>query len=197
LNAGACGTGSEAAAGVRFAVLTAFFQLPMNLQRTAECRQRKGKTMRKHIETEAIEALRDTLRQVSVIKVKDISADQHGHRSEILGHIEIYGHAHLLACKVVKDCAPPSLKRAIRDLRGVQKERGVVVLPVVIAPIISDEAQAVCRENNTGFLDLAGNARLYLDEVFIVKRSLPHHKELPSKAEKLPTSETAHFAQVA
>lgn len=155
--------------------------------------------MRKQIESEAIEALRDTLRQVSVIKVKEISVHHRGHRSEktILGHIEIYGHAHLLACKVVKNCEPESLKRAIHELQRVQKERGVVVVPVLIAPAISDEAQRVCRESNTGFLDLEGNARLYLDEVFIVKRSLPHHKELPSQAEPVPTRETAHFAQVA
>ena len=155
--------------------------------------------MRKHIESEAIEALRDTLRQVSVIKVKEISVDPRGNRGEktILGHIEIYGHAHLLACKVVKSCDPSCLKRALDELQGVQQQRGVVVMPVLIAPVISEAAQTVCRENNTGFLDLVGNARLYLDEVFIVKRSLPHRKGLPSQAEKLPTSETAHFAQVA
>jgi hypothetical protein len=164
--------------------------------------------MRKQIESEAVEALRDTLavealrdtlRQISVIKVKEISVDQRGHRGDktILGHIEIYGHAHLLACKVVKNCEPPCLERALHELRSVQNKRGVVVMPVLIAPVISDEAQRVCRENNTGFLDLAGNARLYLDEVFIVKRSLPHQNKLPSQAEQLPTSETAHFAQVA
>jgi len=154
--------------------------------------------MRKHIESEAIEALRETLRQISVIKVKEISVDPRGHRGDktILGHIEIYGHAHLLACKIVKSCDPVCLQRALHQLQGVEKQRGIVVMPVLIAPVISDAAQAVCRENNMGFLDLAGNARLYLDEVFIVKRSLPHHK-LPPQAEQLPTSETAHFAQVA
>jgi len=155
--------------------------------------------MRKHIESEAIEALRDTLRQISVIKVKEISIDQRGHRNgqTILGHVEIYGHAHLLACKAVKECQPECLKSAVRELKGLQKELGVVLMPILIAPSISDEAQKICRENNMGFLDLAGNARLYLDEVFIVKRSLPHRKEIPSQAEPMPTSETAHFAQVA
>ena len=69
--------------------------------------------------------------------------------------------------------------------------------PVLIAPELSEEAQALCRESNTGFLDFEGNARLYLDEVFIVKRSLTHHKTLPPPAEPLPTSETARFAEIA
>jgi hypothetical protein len=153
--------------------------------------------MRKPLVSEAIEALRETLSQISVIKVKEISADPRARRGArtILGVIEIYGHAHLLACRVVKNCEPHCLKRAMHQLKRVQKERGAAVTPILIAPEISAEVQTICRDNNTGFLDLAGNARLYLDEVFIVKRSMPH--KLPSQAEQLPTSETAHFAQVA
>lgn len=155
--------------------------------------------MRRHLESEAIGALRETLGQISVIKVKDISLDHGENRGDktILGHIEIYGHAHLLACKVVGSCESMRLKRAVRDLMGIEKTRGVVVMPILITPEISDEAQAICRDNNAGFMDLEGNARLYLDEVFIVKRSLHHHKTVPPTAETLPTSETAHFAQVA
>jgi RecB family endonuclease NucS len=154
--------------------------------------------MTSHLQCEAIEALRDTLQQISVIKVKDISVDRHGHRGDktILGHIEIYHHAHLLACKVVGTCEVPRMKRAVHELQEEQKERGVVVMPILIAPTMSEQAQTLCRDNNIGFLDLDGNARLYLDEVFIVKRSL-HHKMNPPPAETLPTSETAHFAQVA
>ena len=154
--------------------------------------------MRKHFECEAIEALRDTLRQISVIKVKDISVDRQGHHGEktILGHIEIYGHAHLLACKVVSTCDVSRMKRAVHELEQIQRERGVVVLPILIAPTLSQEAQTLCRGNNIGFLDLDGNARLYLDEVFIVKRSL-HHKANTARSESLPPSETTHFAHVA
>ena len=154
--------------------------------------------MYKHPESEAIDALGETLRQISVIKVKKIIVDRHGPRGEktILGYIEIYGHAHLLACKFVASCDRAHLQRAVHQLQRVHKERGVVVMPILIAPSMSEEAQTICRENNIGFLDLEGNARLYLDEVFIVKRSL-HHKTSPPQAEKLPTSETVHFAHVA
>ena len=154
--------------------------------------------MQKHLEFEAIEALRETLQQISVIKVKEIALDRQSHRGDrtILGLVEIYRHSHLLACKAVNGCDTPHIKRAVDELRQVEKERGVVVTPILIAPTISEEAQALCRDSNIGFLDLDGNARLYLDEVFIVKRSL-HHKAIPPPAESLPTSETAHFAQVA
>jgi RecB family endonuclease NucS len=154
--------------------------------------------MHRHLDSEAIEALEETLRQISVIKVKEITVDRHGHRGEktILGHIEIYGHAHVLACKFVDKCDQLNLQRAVRELQRVQMERGVVVIPILIASTMTEEAQGLCRDNNIGFLDLDGNARLYLDEVFIVKRSLRHNK-VPPAVESSPAKATSHFADVA
>lgn len=154
--------------------------------------------MRRHPEFEAIEVLRETLRQISVIKVKEIVQENRGNRKErmILGQIEIYGHPHLLACAVLPGCETIRVKRELSKLHGMQMERGSAI-PVLIAPAISEEVQNLCRESGVGFLDLHGNAHLYLDEVFIVKRSFPYHPKLPPAAETLPKSETAHFARVA
>jgi hypothetical protein len=154
--------------------------------------------MKRNLEAEAIEALRETLRQVSAIKVKEITQETIGnHRDKmIFGRIDIYGHEHLLACKLASDCESPRVKRALRKLHGLQTDQGAKI-PVLITPAMSDEAQNMCRECGVGFVDLKGNAHLYLDEVFIVKRSLPLHSKLPPAAESLPKSETAHFAPFA
>jgi len=158
----------------------------------------EAESMQKNWESEAIEALRETLGQLSVIKVKDISVDRHGHRGDrtILAQIEIYRHTHLLVCKVISTCDAQQMKRAAHELQLAQKERGLVVTPILISPSMSEEAQTLCRERNIGFLDLEGNARLYLDEVFIVKRSFDR-KKIPPRAEPMPPSETARFAHVA
>jgi hypothetical protein len=156
--------------------------------------------MKRHLEKEAVEALRQTLGQISVVKTKEIKVESHRQRSDktIIAKVEIYGHAHRLVCKMVQDCNPAELQRTFLELRKQQHARfvGETTL-VLIAPELSEEAQTMCRESNTGFLDLEGNARLYLDEVFIVKRSLTHPKTLPPPAETLPTSETARFAEIA
>ena len=151
--------------------------------------------MKWHFENEAIDALRDTLKQISVIKIKEIEIEEHRPRGErtIIARVEIYGHAHTLVCKLVENCDRRELQRAFRELNKLQA-RFPRNTQVLIAPLLSDEAQDMCRETNTGFLDLEGNARIYLDEVFIVKRSLPLHKPIPPQAEPLPTCETAHFA---
>jgi hypothetical protein len=98
---------------------------------------------------------------------------------------------------VARNSDSAHLQRTLSDLGKVQARFPNGAIPVLIAQVLSEEVQACCRERNTGFLDLQGNARIYLDEVFIVKRSMPHGKKTPPQAEPLPTSETARFAHVA
>jgi hypothetical protein len=149
------------------------------------------------MEHDAVEALRQTLGQISVVKVKDIKLEsqRHGEKT-IIADVEIYGHAHRLVCKLVRTCDPVELQSTFVELRKMHARFAGETTPILIAPVLTEEAQSLCRESNTGFLDLEGNARIYLDEVFIVKRSLMHHK-LPPPAEPLHTSETARFAHIA
>jgi hypothetical protein len=155
--------------------------------------------MKRHLENEAIDALRMTLGQISVIKIKEIEVEGHQRSGEgtIIARVEIYGHAHRLVCKMVGSSNSHDLQRAFLDLTKLHARFPGNTTPVLIAPSMSEEAQEFCRQSHTGFLDLEGNARLYLDEVFIVKRSLPLHKKLPPRAEKLLNSETARFAELA
>jgi hypothetical protein len=155
--------------------------------------------MTRQIENEAIEALRQTLGQISVVKIREIKVESHRHREDrtIISHVEIYGHIHRLVCKLVGNCSPIELQHTFVELRKLHARFPGETTPVLIAPVLSEEAQNLCRDSNTGFLDLEGNARIYLDEVFIVKRSLLRHKTLPPPAEPLPNSETARFAGIA
>jgi hypothetical protein len=154
--------------------------------------------MKKHLETEATQALRDTLNQISVIRVKEIQVEPHGRVDKtMIARVEIYGRTHVVVCRVAGNSDSAHLQRAFMDLRKLHARYAAGATPVLIAPVMSEEMQACCRESNTGFLDLEGNARIYLDEVFIVKRSWPHIKKTPPPAESLPTSETARFVHLA
>ena len=154
--------------------------------------------MKAQLEHEAVEALRQTLSQISVVKTREIKIESDRHRAErtIIAQVEIYGHLHWLVCKLARSCSPLELQNAFVELRKLHAHFPGQAIPVLIAPVLTEEAQKLCRDSNTGFLDLEGNARIYLDEVFIVKRSLTH-KTLPPQAEKLPTSETARYAGIA
>jgi hypothetical protein len=129
------------------------------------------------LELRAVEALRALLRQVSAIKLKEMKKrESQGRRraAEILALIDVYGHSHTLACEVKTDADTRNLRDVLRDLNQSAAHLDRHATPVLIAPYLSPEARALCNESHAAFLDLEGNARLALGEVFIGKRSLRH-----------------------
>jgi hypothetical protein len=123
----------------------------------------------------AAEALKAVLCQVSQIKLKRIDMDlpDPDLKIDILAHIDVQGHSHTLACRVRASGRPEHVRMALEELRGNAARLSANATPVFIAPRLSEQAQALCRECRACFLDLEGNARLELGEVFIGKRSLP------------------------
>jgi hypothetical protein len=158
-----------------------------------------GRFMRVDLRARATEALKAALQGVSGIKVRQIQTESPGrHRAkDIIANIDIYGHNRTLVCRVREDTGTLRIRRTLKDLNKFVEERTEDTMPILIAPSLSQEAQTLCTESNAGFLDLEGNVRLVMKEVFIAKRSLPHRHPLPPLAEPLPTSETARLAHVA
>jgi len=126
----------------------------------------KTKNSMDDLELRATEALRALLGQVSVIKLKEIRRASKG---SVLADIDVLGHRHTLACEVRPNAQPENLRTALRELNNSHRKDATI--PVVIAPFMSPEAQAVCKESHAGFIDLEGNARLAMGEVFIGKRA--------------------------
>jgi hypothetical protein len=123
----------------------------------------------------SVEALKAVLFQVSQVKLKHIDTDspRPDLRVDILAHVEVHGHSHMLVCKVEASGRPDLVRVALEELRSDTAQFAGNATPVLIAPRVSAEAQALCMANAAGFLDLEGNARLHLGDVFIGKRSLP------------------------
>jgi hypothetical protein len=122
------------------------------------------------LEHRATEALRALLGQVSVIKLKEI---RHQPKGPLLARVDVLGHSHTLACEIRQGGEAESLRGVLLELRNDVSCCDGAATPVLIAPHISPEAQALCKESATGYLDLEGNARIALGEVFIGKRSMP------------------------
>lgn len=124
----------------------------------------------------AVEALRALLAEVSGTRVREISppsADA-GTENAFLASVDVYGHHHTLACEIASDEQPAHLRAQLGELCSSIASSHTTATPVIIARHISDEARAVCMESQAGFLDLDGNARIALGEVFILKRTLPN-----------------------
>ena len=123
----------------------------------------------KTTETRAVEALKVVLYQVPVIKIQGIEWEPQGARGQvdILARLSISGKRRLLACVVKTDGQPRYVRVGLLQLHNYIAHLGGDVIPVLIAPYLSSQAQALCREQGVSFLDLAGNARLVFDGIYI------------------------------
>lgn len=150
----------------------------------------------------ALAALNALLTQASAINLKEIgvgwpAADNHGvgHEIDILAHVEVFGRTHTVACQVSSGSGPEQARMALKQLCDQIVFLPGKVTPVLILPVLSPEVQALCEEGNTGCLDLHGNGRLAIDEIFVSIRSLPRRAlhQAPSSSATAPRhSTTAH-----
>jgi len=149
------------------------------------------------VRSRAAEALKTALHQVSQIKLRKIDHSSPGPdlKVDMLAHVDVHGRSHTLVCKLTASGRPDYVRMALKEFEGdVHRLDGNSTL-VFIAPRMSEEAKAVCGEGKAGFLDLEGNARLELGDVFIVKRTIS--KRPPRSAWPLSGQEDAELAGVA
>jgi hypothetical protein len=143
----------------------------------------------------AAEALRAVLAEVSAVKVREIRhpSPDAGSVSAFTASVDVYGHHHTLACEIALDGRPAHLRPLLEGLCNSIASTHAAATPVIIAPHISDEARALCKESQAGFLDLEGNARIALGEVFILKRTIPHEARRGA-AHETPRPLASHHA---
>lgn len=127
----------------------------------------------------AVAALNSFLARSSAIALKEIGVgwpvDSQGAGCEIdiLAHVEIFGRRHILACQVSNESGPEQVGAALKLLRGQIAFLPGKVTAVLIVPVLSHETRALCEADNVACLDLQGNGRLGIDEIFVSTRSLP------------------------
>jgi hypothetical protein len=128
----------------------------------------KSANLMKDIEVRAAEALKSLLEQVPAIKLKKLERATSSEFSvDILAHLNASGRPCVLACEVEANGQPRFVRIALLQLRDYVARLRNDATPILIAPYISPDAQALCRANEVGFLDFEGNARIVFDGVFI------------------------------
>lgn len=132
----------------------------------------KTSVLMKDVERQAAEALRLLLEQVPTIKLVDIEHEvcDRDRGAHVVAHIDLADMRHALFCDVKSSGQPRHVRLALIQLRNDVVHREQNATPVLIAPYLSHDAQALCREQDVGFLDLAGNARLIFGSVFIERQ---------------------------
>jgi hypothetical protein len=138
-------------------------------------------------EIQAANALRGLLEQVPVIERLDIQPVESPGGDvgvDIVVHASVLGKRHTLLCQVKSNGQPRHVRMALLELGNATAHRAQKTTPILIAPYLSPDGQALCREHGVGFLDLEGNARLAFGSVFIDRqvatRPISERRELRS-----------------
>ncbi|GAA4333767.1 hypothetical protein GCM10023144_25380 [Pigmentiphaga soli] len=124
------------------------------------------------IEGQAAEMLHRILEHIPSIERLEIRRPSTaGERSiDLVAHIDIFGRRHTLVAEVKASGQPRQVRPALLMLKDYAARQAETVTPVFIAPYLSAEAQALCREYDVAFLDLEGNARLAFGTFFIARQ---------------------------
>jgi len=72
-----------------------------------------------------------------------------------------------MLCMALGEAFPKKLERFIRRVQEAKLDQSKKdLIPVLIAPYLSEEARSLCRQAGIGYFDLAGNASLDSPQVF-------------------------------
>ena len=133
-----------------------------------------GETV-KSLEDRAINAVKDLLRGMPRIEVKDERNLDLSYDVDGLVDLRYAGKNYVIAIEVKSNGAPRFVRLAIYQLKncierlqrsGEANGRRRLV-PMLVCPYLSPQSRATCTEHNVAYLDLAGNTRLAFDTVYI------------------------------
>ncbi len=138
------------------------------------------------LQRDALHALRHVLAQVPALEIVDVEHGdaQNDDVADAVVRLRSSGRRHALLCEVKSNGQPRYVRGAILQLQHQVARQAGPATPVLMAPYLSPQARAMCRDESVGFLDLEGNAWIRFDSVYIEREvaSRPHvdRRELKS-----------------
>ncbi|MDR3723418.1 MAG: hypothetical protein P4K83_02895 [Terracidiphilus sp.] len=124
---------------------------------------------------QAADALIALFGQISYLRRQNIRIefDPVAPNVDLLAHVRILDRQYMAVCALYAASTNQDLNTVLAHLRADAEKYGSNAIPVLIAPRLSAGEQQLCRNTSIGYLDLAGNARICLDEIFIASQTLP------------------------
>ena len=130
------------------------------------------------LQTLALGAVCDLLKLLPSVQVESVEYERKvGRAYEIDGRIGLSypGGSYALVVEVEANGAPRFVRSGVYLLRSyVERLRqsggansGRRLIPMLVSPYLSPASRAICADHDVAYLDLAGNARLTFDTVYI------------------------------
>lgn len=122
------------------------------------------------IEEQSADALRSILAEVPAAERLEVSLAKRNDEIDLVAQLEVFGERHTLVAEVKSNAQPRHVRAALLHLQDYVRRQPETVVPVLIAPYLSVEAQDLCRQYNVAYLDLEGNARFAFGTFFISRQ---------------------------
>lgn len=117
---------------------------------------------------EALKAFLGTIPQLSITHITVVGEPGESDRGvDIVAETEFAGRPIRLVVEVKSNGQPRMAHQAAYELKRYLDLSGQEGVPMFMAPYLSEQSQAVCREEGIAYLDFEGNARIAFDSVFI------------------------------
>lgn len=123
-------------------------------------------------EIQAANALQSLLEEIPAVENLEISLVPRnpGSTVDLDAQLTTYGNRHKLVAEVKNSGQPRHVRSALLSLRDYVGRQSDHLIPLLIAPYLSPQAQDLCREFGVAYLDLEGNARLAFATIFVSRQ---------------------------
>ena len=140
----------------------------------------------------ALDAVRNLLADVPSVEVESVACERKVCRTygvDGLIGLSYPGGTYALVVEVKSNGAPRFVRAGVYELESCvsrlrqsgEVNRGRRVIPMLVSPYLSPESRAICTDHDVAYLDLAGNARLAFDTVYI-ERAVPDKPRSETRA---------------
>ena len=121
------------------------------------------------IEQQALETLRNVLAEVPEVELVDVLAEssQKDASIDFILHLTFNGERRIMVAEVKSSGQPRYVQNALFQLQRYVEGQRDSVIPIVIAPYLSEDTRALCTRSNVGFLDFEGNVRITFPGFFL------------------------------
>lgn len=127
----------------------------------------------KETERAVADALKEVLRAIPFVHVTDLVLDAPvaGRRIDVLADVEIQSEPHKILIEVKQSGQPHSMRDAVAQLKAMADVFDAPTLLMVGATYIPEATRALCAKAGVGWIDLAGNTRIFGPGVYIDRES--------------------------
>ena len=137
--------------------------------------QREGPAVRSELmlRERVVERLREALGRVPGLRIGEVEQEEtvSGRASDALLRIQTPARRRRLVVEVKRDLQPRGIGVAAAELK---RRLGPGAVGVLAAPYLSERSRDLCQQLGVSCLDLAGNARIAFDQVFIDQTGRPN-----------------------